>query len=945
MRRNRWLCAAMILLTASALRVDAADPAAHWVFDRDSVVGRFVVDRAGGNHATINGPRKWHPRADTGALLIDRDANLITIPYAPGTSTALPETAITAEAWVNIEKTVEWGGIISAARGRDNGWILGFWQSSFSFSVSTQGAGDNKITHFRTPHSLEPGRWYHVVGTYDGTTQRIYVNGKLENTSEVQSGKINYPDAAPFVIGAFHDSDGDYYRWRGWVHEVRIYDHALTADQIATNYRNKADRFDPLYQVKVGPSVKRLDRGTITLAWETDAEVPSVVTIGKTLPLADEVVDATPKTRHALTIPDIDASAMYYYRIRSGPAPMPSMSSRLYEYDATFDYSLLTPATPRPMNATGASFITTVADRAVREAGSARGYCLILGCGEGKLAYEIARRSQLRIVCIDDDADNVARARAFLDEAGVYGVQVSVQRGSLTELPFSDYTANLVVSERLLTTGVLPTPADEIFRVLRPCGGVACLGQPRKHQGARSLDAWARSASQGTWQVTDDGDATWAVLRRDPLPGSGDWSHQYGDAGNSSSSGDENLSDDLHVLWFGRPGPRPMVDRGTRAPAPVSVNGRLFVQGDRRLFGLDAYNGTMRWTLQIPDLRRANVPRDASNMAADDEALYVAVRDACWRLDADTGNLLAAFVIPADPDAGPRDWGYVARVGDLLLGTAVRRGALFVGADGEWYDRNDEESNKVASDDLFAVDHKTGRLVWSYHDGLILNATISVGDGRVYMVETRNADALDGSARRLDKDLITDKYLVALDIKTGQRLWEHYYPFNEGRWVFYLSYANGTLIALSTSDKYHIYAFDAEDGTPLWQNQFPYKRTHHGGAMHHPAIVGETVYAEPRAFNLRTGEIVHEQLPRGGGCGTISASANCLFFRDGYHTVWDLESDKRRSMTGLRPGCWLGIIPAGGLLLAPESSAGCFCAQPIQTSIAFQPTHTSDGIK
>ena len=40
---------------------------------------------------------------------------------------------------------------------------------------------------------------------------------------------------------------------------------------------------------------------------------------------------------------------------------------------------------------------------------------------------------------------------------------------------------------------------------------------------------------------------------------------------------------------------------------------------------------------------------------------------------------------------------------------------------------------------------------------------------------------------------------------------------------------------------------------------------------------------------------------------------------------------------GIRSGCWLSMIPAGGLLLAPETSAGCSCTHAIQTSIGYIP--------
>ena len=38
-----------------------------------------------------------------------------------------------------------------------------------------------------------------------------------------------------------------------------------------------------------------------------------------------------------------------------------------------------------------------------------------------------------------------------------------------------------------------------------------------------------------------------------------------------------------------------------------------------------------------------------------------------------------------------------------------------------------------------------------------------------------------------------------------------------------------------------------------------------------------------------------------------------------------------------RPGCWIGILPVGGLVLMPETSSGCTCGFPIQTSMAFRP--------
>ena len=104
--------------------------------------------------------------------------------------------------------------------------------------------------------------------------------------------------------------------------------------------------------------------------------------------------------------------------------------------------------------------------------------------------------------------------------------------------------------------------------------------------------AGLKGLSNGTHELTRD----WTIYRRPALEGAGEWTHQYGNPDNSSCSRDELIAE-VGVQWWGEPGPRPMPDHDPRNPAPVSSNGHLYIQGDRVLFGLDAYNGAMLWTL------------------------------------------------------------------------------------------------------------------------------------------------------------------------------------------------------------------------------------------------------------------------------------------------------------------------------------------------------------
>ena len=66
----------------------------------------------------------------------------------------------------------------------------------------------------------------------------------------------------------------------------------------------------------------------------------------------------------------------------------------------------------------------------------------------------------------------------------------------------------------------------------------------------------------------------------------------------------------------------------------------------------------------------------------------------------------------------------------------------------------------------------------------------------------------------------------------------------------------------------------------------PMARADQGGALQHPLIVGEVLYSEKRAFDLRTGRPLRSDLPERRGCGTMAASMNSFFFRRSYHGMW-----------------------------------------------------------
>ncbi len=545
-----------------------------------------------------------------------------------------------------------------------------------------------------------------------------------------------------------------------------------------------------------------------------------------------------------------------------------------------------------------------------------RGYALVLGVGDGRRAAALACSTSLRVVAVEADPARTAAVRRVLDNAGLGG-RVSIHDLDPTgPLPYTDWMFNVVLEDG--ATG----RRDEIRRVLRPLDG----------------RAWDREGRE--------------IARGGPVEGAGDWTHLYATPANTACSEDRRVGGDLQLQWFGPPGPADLIDRHHRTGPPLHKDGRVFLPGNDRVYALDAYNGTLLWERRIPDSRRMVIFRDCGNMVAGAAALYVAAAGDCLFLDPATGEPRRR--VPAGPG---RDWGYLAVEGDALLGTTVLPGASqrelsrrMVTLETYW-----DFKELVLSDSLFALGAADAAPRWTYRpEGAILNPTITLGDGRAYFVESADSATLAKGRAPLAALLGKGARVVALDLATGKPIWTATPDLSAAQHVLFAALAKGRLLLTSTRNVgqgraasvwYDVRALDAATGAEAWFQTRDYRAKtngEHGEQDHHPAVVGERLYVEPWVFDLRTGREIEDWgwKPR-RGCGTFSASASTLYFRDQHPYGFDLGAKVKAAVTKVtRPGCWINMIPAGGLLLIPEGSSGCSCDFAIQSSLAFIPVRS-----
>jgi len=111
------------------------------------------------------------------------------------------------------------------------------------------------------------------------------------------------------------------------------------------------------------------------------------------------------------------------------------------------------------------------------ETKSHRGYCVLLGIGDGQFLDAILEQSKMNLIVLEPDAKKVALHRRRLDDAGIYGERVSVLTGDLFSIQLPPYLAHLVISQDLEAAGFGRGRefAEKIFHSLRPYGGLAAL--------------------------------------------------------------------------------------------------------------------------------------------------------------------------------------------------------------------------------------------------------------------------------------------------------------------------------------------------------------------------------------------------------------------------------------------------------------------------------------
>ena len=206
---------------------ESGGPIAHWTFDGDAndVTGNGHDATALGAAAVANGAATMDGTDDAFQVANAADLN--------------PEDAITVSAW--------WNAVDFSGAGNNGLVDKGFTSHSdpyYQYHLGVTGTQYRGEGHFAfwvaadgeiasTDYAAwTPGRLYHIVGTYDGSEVRLYVDGALVANTPA-NGPISDYGKDLYIAGFSNLARAGTDYLPGAIDEVTIWDRALSADEVA----------------------------------------------------------------------------------------------------------------------------------------------------------------------------------------------------------------------------------------------------------------------------------------------------------------------------------------------------------------------------------------------------------------------------------------------------------------------------------------------------------------------------------------------------------------------------------------------------------------------------------------------------------------------------------------------------------------------------------------
>jgi hypothetical protein len=228
-----------------------------WRFDEGT--GSVAGDSSGnGNNGTVHGAT-WVTGKYGKALSFNGTSSYVDIPLS---NSLKGFTELTISFWAKKTSTVDFAGLVADDYGSGRQWDLldhtnGVGATdNICFYITDGVAGDTLLSS----HALPIGVWQYVTVVFKGSNFiKFYINGAIDTQKSTTLSQTNPTPVFDHWIGRYSS-----YYFNGIIDEVRIYNRALSAAEIQSDFQKSPD-FSSKLLAKVPKGTTQI---ITTLSWQ-----------------------------------------------------------------------------------------------------------------------------------------------------------------------------------------------------------------------------------------------------------------------------------------------------------------------------------------------------------------------------------------------------------------------------------------------------------------------------------------------------------------------------------------------------------------------------------------------------------------------------------------------------------------------------------------------------
>lgn len=300
----------------------------YWKMEEGS--GNMLNDHSGlGNNATLADPSGITWVTGKEGLALSLNGLVGRFGAVPDNPSLDITEEITIAAWIRPSGLGEKRILTKAFPDGYELSVLG--NGKIEFSINRESGSNNYTLLTNADYPTDGQTWMHVAASFDGTTSKIYVNG-LEDVSVVYSPIQIISNASELQIGAKNGEE----RWEGALDEVRLYNEALTAQEIF-------DIFDGSPEMPIAPQLNNpisgisgLEPSGVILNWDpVDFADNYNVQFAEDLAFSIGETTLSNLVETSYSMPQLDYNTTYYWRVAASNSAGDSPWSQVWDFTTT----------------------------------------------------------------------------------------------------------------------------------------------------------------------------------------------------------------------------------------------------------------------------------------------------------------------------------------------------------------------------------------------------------------------------------------------------------------------------------------------------------------------------------------------------------------------------------------------------------------------------------